>query len=65
VYEGSYHYWAETYTFRFDPNGINPRFASCGFYQLGALDIPVPITFGDLTTPEGADDPARALPATR
>lgn len=53
--EGAAHFWAVDYTFAYDPAGWQPKFASAGFYQLGALDVPVPITFGDLATPPTSD----------
>lgn len=32
-YEGKYHYWAETYTFSYDPLGWQPKPANAGFRQ--------------------------------
>ncbi len=36
-YEGSYHFWQETYTFTYDPLGLQPTIASAGFYQRAAI----------------------------
>lgn len=33
-YEGAYHYWEETYTFSYNPKGIQPKPANAGFFQL-------------------------------
>lgn len=38
IYEGRYHYWAEVYTFCFDPLGIQPKPASVGFFQRRIAD---------------------------
>lgn len=32
-YEGGYHFWAETYTFSYDPQGWQPKPVSAGFFQ--------------------------------
>ena len=56
AYEGAYHFWDVQYDFNYDPLGWQPKIANVGFYQLGTLDVPVPITYGDLATPPTADD---------
>lgn len=33
VYEGNYHYWAETYTFSYDPLGWQPKPVNAGFFR--------------------------------
>lgn len=33
-YQGSYHFWEETYTFSYDPQGWQPKPANAGFFQL-------------------------------
>ena len=38
VFEGSFHYWALTYTFSYDPLGWQPKPASAGFFQRSAVD---------------------------
>lgn len=52
-YEGKYHFWEETYTFSYDPQGWQPKPISAGFFQKidGQL---VRITEGDLDD-EAAD----------
>jgi len=34
-YEGAYHFWEETYTFSYDPQGWQPKPLNAGFYHLG------------------------------
>jgi hypothetical protein len=55
AYEGAYHFWNVEYQFSYDPLGWQPKPLDAGFYQLGALGVPVPITLGDLATPTTSD----------
>ncbi len=57
-YSGSGHWWEVTYTFSYRHDGWQPTVPDAGFYQLGALGVPVPITYGDLASPP-TDDSTR------
>lgn len=49
-YEGAYHFWAETYTFTYDPQGWQPRVMNAGFCQRESAGSSVlkKILYGDL-----------------
>lgn len=32
-YEGAFHFWSETYEFKYDPQGIQPKALNAGFFQ--------------------------------
>lgn len=53
-YEGAYHFWAETYTFTYDPLGWQPRITNGGFYQL-VNGQPKKIKNSDLNPDENND----------
>lgn len=55
-YEGSYHYWEETFTFNYNPLGWQPQPANVGFYQrVAGLTKVIPITIGAISDPPTAD----------
>ena len=56
-YEGSYHYWTETYTFAYDVLGWNPKPMNAGFFQL-ASGLLTRITNKDLD-PAANEDPVQ------
>lgn len=37
-YEGAFHFWEETYTFAYDPQGWQPKPISAGFFQRLSID---------------------------
>ena len=48
-WEGSYHFWEETFTFNYNPKGHQPQPANAGFFQKSSVaGIIIPITVGDL-----------------
>ena len=47
-YEGSYHFWAETYTFAYDPEGWQPKPMNAGFFYRDAYDVLTRIRNEDL-----------------
>ena len=59
-YEGAYHYWEETFTFSYDPQGWQPQPASAGFFQLvgGDLKRIVNSDLGD-DNPDTMDQPVQ------
>ena len=56
-YEGGYHFWAETYTFAYDPLGWQPKPMNAGFYERSLVSANKlrRIVDGDLS--DDADDP--------
>jgi hypothetical protein len=56
-YQGSYHFWEETYTFSYDPRGWQPKPANAGFFQLVDGEQ-VRILNSDLDD-DGTDDPVQ------
>lgn len=61
-YEGGYHFWAETYTFSYDPQGWQPKPVNAGFFQRAEVgsDRLVRITYGDLD--DDSEDPDGKVP---
>lgn len=46
-YEGGFHFWSETYTFSYDPEGWQPKPLNCGLYH--RVDgLPKRLTYEDL-----------------
>ena len=37
-YQGGWHYWAETYTFTYDKEGVQPKTINAGFYKKTSAD---------------------------
>lgn len=58
MYEGGYHFWAETYTFSYDPLGWQPKPVNAGFYQL-VDDVLHEITNADIDV---AENPTARVP---
>jgi hypothetical protein len=60
-YEGGYHYWAETYTFSYDPQGWQPKPVNAGFFQRASIgsDTLVRITNGDIGDTVDPDAPVQ------
>lgn len=56
-YEGAYHFWEETYTFSYDPQGWQPKPVNAGFYQKVDGEL-VRILNSDLDE-DGTDDPVQ------
>ncbi len=49
VYQGAFHFWAETYTFNYNPLGWQPQPLNAGFYARTAADgIPLRILNSDI-----------------
>lgn len=53
-YEGAFHYWEETYTFSYDPQGWQPKPANVGFFQKvgGQLSRIINSDVGDENDPD-------------
>lgn len=47
-FEGGYHFWAETFTFSYDPLGWQPKPVNAGFFLLSGAGVPRRITNGDV-----------------
>lgn len=60
-YEGAYHFWAETYTFTYDPLGWQPKPMNAGFFQRESVGSNVlkKILNGDLGDTDNPDDPVQ------
>lgn len=46
-YEGAFHFWDETYDFKYDPQGIQPRWVNAGFFRRASTNPNDP-TYHDL-----------------
>lgn len=66
-YEGGYHFWAETATFAYDPEGWQPKPMNAGFFYRDAYDVLTRITnrdLGDTAVPSAAVQEPEPLTAT-
>lgn len=61
-YEGAYHFWAETFTFSYDPLGWQPKPVNVGFYRLRALGSDVQVRITNVDLDPDSDDPEGKVP---
>jgi len=60
-YEGAFHFWAETYTFSYDPQGWQPKPVNAGYFQRESIgsDTLVRITNADIGDTADPDAPVQ------